>query len=675
MQRLSIDFPPEFFVPTGSSVSSKSATRVCHRAPPRACLNYTLFGYSVARHELRVGLFRGWALGLAGIAGGDRLGKHGRTLPDQTTHQFVRYDTVLRRDDPQGLRTLLLGDSFTQLGQLGSKRPLWRCSIRDELLASTRPHHVSVAGIPRHGHRALHRRRLCQWKQNRFPAVQAGPFTLNGVPLVSGAGDVQLVVRDAFGQQQTLVQPFYASRRLLRGGLDEFQVSAGAFGENYGLDSFDYGSGVGAGYWRRGVNDQFTIEARGEGDANVYAGGLTGDFAVGLLGTLTAGGALSNGSAGSGNLWIAGYEYFGRPFNFAARSFWASRNFRAVGDENLPVVQRQSFVSAGVNFGAVGSLGLAWAAQYYRALPSIDTVALTYTATVVPRVFLTLSISRSYSVIDQTSAFATLNFVLGGRTSAGLEATTTRSDRYTSSYGAWSVQQTLPTDEGFAYRLRSTSNNQLDGGVGYTWRYGTYLLEASRYQGESAARATASGGLGFINGYTFASRPVTESFGLVQVGDIEGVRVFHDGNPVGRTDADGRIVLQRMTPYVANRVTIDDRDLPIDVSISTRELNVAPQFRSGALINYDARRRRSVILEVLGPDGRHLPAGTEVSLADGTRRFTVGEEGEVFIPDMPALAQFIARRRDGLCGFEVRFETAPPEFLAKLGPYQCQRQK
>jgi len=673
MQRLSIDFPPEFFVPTDLQFQ---ANRQPGLSPSTAAgvLNYTLFGYSSRGTSYGSGFFDA---GLSGSLGSLVATASANTAApaEQTTHQFVRYDTVFRHDDPQGLRTLLLGDSFTRTGswgrsvRFGGVQYGTNFSLQPDLITYPLQAFPGTAVVPSTVDVFVNGSRIASQQ------VQAGPFTLNGVPLVSGAGDVQLVVRDAFGQQQTLVQPFYASRRLLRGGLDEFQVSAGAFRENYGLDSFDYGSGVGAGYWRRGVNDQFTIEARGEGDANVYAGGLTGDFAVGLLGTLTAGAALSNGSAGFGNLWIAGYEYFGRAFNFAARSFWASRNFRGVGDENLPVLQRQSFVSAGVNFGAAGSLGLAWAAQYYRALPSIDTVALTYTATVVPRVFLTLSISRSYSVIEQTSAFATLNFVLGGRTSAGLEATTTRGDRYSSSYAAWSVQQTLPTDEGFAYRLRSTSNSQLDGGVGYTWRYGTYLLEASRYQGESAARATASGGLGFINGYTFASRPVTESFGLVQVGDIEGVRVFHDGNPVGKTDADGRIVLQRMTPYVANRVTIDDRDLPIDVSISTREQNVAPQFRSGALINYDARRRRSVILEVQGPDGRHLPAGTELSLYDDTRQFTVGEEGEVFVPDMPSRAQFIARRRDGLCSFEVKFETAPPEFLAKLGPYQCQRQK
>ena len=99
--------------------------------------------------------------------------------------------------------------------------------------------------------------------------VPPGPFTVNDVPLVSGAGDVQLVVRDPFGQQQVITQPFYASRRLLRGGLDEFQWSLGATRENYGLASFDYGSPLASGYLRSGISDRLTVETRFEADEDV----------------------------------------------------------------------------------------------------------------------------------------------------------------------------------------------------------------------------------------------------------------------------------------------------------------------------------------------------------------------------------------------------------------------
>lgn len=670
MQRLLVELPPSLFTPTDLRFDSGAHARLSPIVPA-GVFNYTLFGYTSQQTSYASGFFEA---GVSGAPGSLIATASANTAAPagQTTHRVVRYDTVFRRDDPQGLKTLQLGDSFTQPGSWGRSVRFGgvqfgtNFSLQPDLITYPLQGFSGTAVVPSTVDVFVNGSRIAA------QPVDPGPFTLNNVPLVSGAGDVQLVVRDAFGQQQVLTQPFYASRRLLRSGLNEFQVGAGAIRENYGLDSFDYGDAMAWGYLRHGFSDRFTFEVRAEGDPDVRSGGVTGDFALGLQGTVTLGGAASEGRAGSGWLGVAGYEYLGRRFNFAARSFWASKNFRAIGDNGLPVVQRQSFVSAGTNFGAAGSIGLAWASQHYRVLPSIDTVALTYTVTVVPNTFVTMSVSRSYSTIDQTSAFATVNFALGGRTSAGVEASSTRGGNdYSSSYVGWSVQQTLPTDQGLGYRLRATTQEQVDAGVAYTWPYGTYTLEASSYQGENAARASASGGLGVIGGYAFASRPVTESFGLVQVGDVEGVRVFHDGNPIGRTDSDGRIIISRMTPYVANRITIDERDLPIDVAIRHREQHAVPQFRSGAFVNYDARRRISVTVEVQGPDGRHLPAGTEVVMAGSTQRFLVGDNGEFFVPELPVPTRFAVEGRPGRCSFEVRLDAPPTEALAKLGPYQC----
>ena len=668
-QRLLVELPPQMFA--ASELQFPAGARpVLSPVVPAGVFNYTLFGYTSKASSYGSGFFEA---GISGAPGSLIATASANTAAPagETTQQFVRFDTTYRRDDPSGLRTLLVGDSFTQPGswgrsiRFGGVQYGTNFSLQPDLITYPLQGFSGTAVVPSTVDVFVNGSRIAA------QPVESGPFTLNNVPLVSGAGDVQLVIRDAFGQQQVITQPFYANRRLLREGLEDFQFSAGAMRENYGLDSFDYGEAMGWGYWRRGLSDRFTLEVRGEGDPNVRAGGLTGDLALGLAGTATLGAALSEGRAGSGWLGLAGYEYIGRRFNFAARSYWASQDFRSTGDQNLPVVQRQTFVAAGTNLGTAGSVGLAWASQRYRMLPSIDTVALTYTATVVPNVFVTMSVSRSYSVIDQTSAFATVNFALGGRTSAGLEGSSTRGGGNTSSYAGWSVQQTLPTDQGFGYRLRATTQEQVDAGLAYTWSYGTYALEASSYKGENAARATATGGLGFINGYTFASRPVTESFGLVQVGDIEGVRVFHEGNPIGRTDSDGKIVINRMTPYVANRITIEERDLPMEVSIRSREQRAAPQFRSGTLIDYEARRRVNVSVEVLGPDGRPLPTGTEVALVDSALRFIVGDNGEMFVPDMPSFARFVARLRDRDCGFEVRLAAAPTEAFSTLGPYQC----
>lgn len=668
-QRLLLDLPPVLFSETDLRFASAG-----NLAPsplvPAALLNYTLFGYSSRVSNYASGFFEAGASGSPGslIA---TFSANTAAPAGQTTHSIVRYDTTFRHDNPQDLRTLILGDSFTQSGawgrsvRFGGLQYGTNFVLQPNLITYPLQGFNGTAVVPSTVDVFVNGSRIAT------QPVQAGPFTVNDVPLVSGAGDVRLVVRDAFGQQQVISQPFYASRRLLRKGLSEFQVNLGATRENYGLASFDYGNALGSAYWRGGLSDGFTLETRAEGDADVRAAGVTGDFALGLFGTVTAGAVASSGKAGSGNEWIAGYEYLGRHLNFAVRSFWASPDFRTLGDDGLVVIRRRSYASAGANLGPAGSVGVAWATQQYRTLPKLDTASVTYTATVSPRAFLTVALSRTRSVVDQTSAYATLTIALDGRTSVTAEASGSDNAANSTSYAAWSVQQVLPTDEGFGYRVRATTQQQVDAGVGYTWQHGTYLLEASTYQDTSAVRGTATGGIGYVAGRAFTSRPVTASFGVVQVGEIEGVRVYHEGNPVGRTDQDGKVVLHRMTPYVANRITIDERDLPVDVAIRSRELRVVPAYRSGLLASYAARKRVSAILEVQGTDGKHLPAGTEVAMQDSPLRFVVGDGGEMFVPDLPPRARFIVERRSGSCTFEVDMPSPPIEVMPKLGPFVC----
>lgn len=670
-QRLLLNLPPTLFersdIQFGASGGAPLST-----APLAGFLNYTLFAYTSSGTSYGSGFFE---LGASGNLGSliNTASVNTVAPADQPTNRIVRFDTAWRRDDRDGLRTLNVGDAFTQAGAWGRSVRFGGLQIGTNF--QLQPNLITYPLQPFSGTAVVPSTVDVFVNGSRIASqpVPSGPFTVNDVPLVSGAGDVQLVVRDPFGQQQVITQPFYASRRLLRGGLDEFQLSLGATRENYGLSSFDYGSPLASGYWRRGISDRLTVEGRFEADDDVRAAGATADFSAGLLGIFTAGGAISGGQAGTGQLWIAGYEYQGRGFNFGARSIWASSQFRLVGDPLSLVLQRQSQASAGLTLGPMGSIGIAWAAQRYRDAPALDTAALSYSVTLLRRTFFTISIARSYGSFAQTSAFATLSIPLDSRTSLAGEASTTSSGGNRSSYVGAAVQRALPTDEGMGYRVRATSKEQFDASVGYTWPFGVYTVEASSFEGSTAARATASGGFGVIAGRAFASRAITDSFGLVRVRDLQGIRVFHEGNPVGRTDDSGHVVLPRLTPYLANRITIDERDLPIDVAIRDREMRIVPQFRSGALAEYDARRQASAILEVQLADGSHLPAGSEVQLAGSSQRYIVGHDGEIFVPDLLASSRFVAELASGRCSFDVESAAPKNEKLPKLGPFTCRR--
>ena len=135
--------------------------------------------------------------------------------------------------------------------------------------------------------------------------VPSGPFTISNLPTMTGAGELNLVVRDAFGQQRVVTQPFYIAPQLLRPGLTEFSIGAGAERLDYGIKTLDYGGAYASGWARHGINEVLTGELRGEADEHVTAAGGGADVLVGNIGVLSAGVAASQSDRGNGTKYLA----------------------------------------------------------------------------------------------------------------------------------------------------------------------------------------------------------------------------------------------------------------------------------------------------------------------------------------------------------------------------------
>ena len=82
---------------------------------------------------------------------------------------------------------------------------------------------------------------------------------------------------------------------------------------------------------------------------------------------------------------------------------------------------------------------------------------------------------------------------------------------------AVSIQHDLPPGAGFGYRMQATQGGPRQAELDYQNRYGTYGVEAAQAQGQTAERVSASGGIGYIDGHTFFSRAINDSFGLVRL--------------------------------------------------------------------------------------------------------------------------------------------------------------
>lgn len=150
------------------------------------------------------------------------------------------------------------------------------------------------------------------------------------VPVVTGPGQVTLVVRNALGREQVITTAFYASSRLLKQGLNDYSFSVGKLRENYGLDSSDYGYFAATGLFRHGFTPHFTGEVHGEFSNTVR------DVSLGATFADTYTGVVSHSALGSGVLGRFGLQRQWRNFSLGGNVQLASPRFTELGYIGLP---------------------------------------------------------------------------------------------------------------------------------------------------------------------------------------------------------------------------------------------------------------------------------------------------------------------------------------------------
>jgi outer membrane usher protein len=130
----------------------------------------------------------------------------------------VRLDTSFRYSDPQRMITYGAGDTIN--GGLAWTRPVRIGGLQAQSNFLLRPDLVTIP-LPSMGGSAAVPSTVDVYINNMktfSQEVPAGPFGVSNIPLLSGAGNAELVIRDSAGHETKSTLPFYASSSLLYRG-------------------------------------------------------------------------------------------------------------------------------------------------------------------------------------------------------------------------------------------------------------------------------------------------------------------------------------------------------------------------------------------------------------------------------------------------------------------------
>ncbi len=120
--------------------------------------------------------------------------------------------------------------------------------------------------------------------------LQPGVFTLHDIPNPIGTGNTQVVVQNAFGQQQVFSSSYDIAGSALAPGVNDYAATAGAVRSQSG-SSISYGQPALSGFWRHGWLSWLTPLVRIEADRDVLSGGGGFTTAIGRSGLTLEGSA------------------------------------------------------------------------------------------------------------------------------------------------------------------------------------------------------------------------------------------------------------------------------------------------------------------------------------------------------------------------------------------------
>lgn len=618
-------------------------------------------GGDIATGAFELGAFNRWGVGTTTFLA------QGLEIEEQ----LVRLNSTWRYDWPAELRTLSLGDTFSRTGTWGRAVLFggfqWGTNFgtQPDFITFPLPQFIGETALP--ASIEVYANDLRQLQEQ----VQPGPFTIRDIPVVTGANELQIVVRDVLGRKQVISQPFYVDLDLLNDGLHDYTYEAGVIRENFSLESNDYGRAFFAGMHRLGLTDRLTGEARLEVLRDQQAAGVSATAsAAPWLGTVNGSVAGSHADAGEGALGAIGVNRQGRRFDYGLQTTWTTKDFRQLGRfPGEPAPRQTTLISAGMRLFARSSISVSHVEVESRARDDIRFINASYSMSLFRGAALNVFASRDLDLRD-TFIGMTLSTALASRTSASVS----HMRDHSSHDNQIQIQRNLPRGTGFGYRLLAEdahgAPDARQAEVAASTEYGVYRAETARLGNTTGYRLNAAGGGAVLGGNVFLSRRVDDSFGVVQVGDYENVRVYHENQEIARTNRNGAVFIPDMRSFDENQIRIEQADLPLDAQIEGLGSTAVPGFRQGALVSFDVHAANAALIEILQENGEPVPAGAAVGIIGAEERFPVARRGEAWVTGLARENQLVANWNGRYCTFEVTLpENAGP--LPRVGPVIC----
>lgn len=651
------------------------------RVSPGALFNYDIYGSRIGDGGMQLAVWNELrAFGDAGHVSIDGVAQRQFTGAAGGRSGYLRYDTYWANQSEDNALRWTVGDVVTDAlawsssVRIGGVQLARDFSLRPDIVTYPLPSFAGQAAVPTTVDMFIN------GYKTSSNDLQPGPYSLSNMPFINGAGEAVIVTTDAVGRQVITALPFYVSSSLLKPGLYDYSVGAGALRRAYGVKNADYGPPIASGSYRRGITDRLTLESHGEGAQNLALGGVGGLLRMGRAGVVNGSWTRSRFTGAGGEQFGLGYQYNNRVASVGMQHTWRSSQFAnlALYDGGARYLPHSAWTSsrasaqynAGVALNRYGSLGAAMIDIRDRGGNRTRLWNLSWSRNLWgdASLFVTAGIDRQQR--DYTGALS-LILPFGSRSSVsvGLER-----DRPGGVAQRLTVSRAMPSDGGFSwdasYARQQKEKEYRQATLDWRNRY----LDASGgfygVGGGDTQWADISGALVMMDGQLLAANQLNNAFVLVKTGYPE-VLVRYENQPAGATGPSGYLLIPNVTAHYPAKYDIDILNIPADLTAPTVEQRFSVPRQSGYLLHFPIEPLRAASVILHDGQGRPLPVGTRL-LRDGRPDDYVGWEGMAWLENVSADSRMTAITPEGRrCATRLRLPDGGPRALQTYGPLAC----
>lgn len=601
----------------------------------------------------------------------DEQSQTSQQLQQRQISNYTRFESAIQWDDEQALRTTAIGDvinatpNWGRSIRMGGVRFARNYELSPNLITYPLPEFYGESALP--GSLSL----LINDQLRLRESITSGPFLIDAMPYISGAGTAQVITTDTQGQQTKRDVNFYISSELLIPGMLDYDATLGYAREDFGLASDQYGSRpVFSGSLRYGLTPRLTPQVmlqQGDG-LNLAGAGLS--FLAGNLGVVELSHSYSDYQQTSGSQTGIAYNYSNSVLGVNGRYLKRRGDYYDLGNlEHSAQQNDEAQLAFSVQRRSLGTFSLGYFRISEREQPPVSLITFSWSKYF--RSGLSLFLSSNHRLNSRGSDAITLAISLPlGASDSQLSAAAVRDTN-----SEWSQQiQTMrvaPYAGGLGWNIGADNSSNHQAFAVANWRGQQCDLAAGYYKAadEQQYSAELSGALITMDGDIYASRTVTDAFALVDTGQKD-IPVMVGNKLIGTTDNHGKLLVPDLYSYLENHLSIDPLELPANVTMGSVEQNLMPRRRGGIHVKFPISFAPSAIVSIYSAPNEPIPAGAQLQTADGSQEYLAGWNGEIYVEvlDKPITLYWA----EGQCQVTVTPAKDNTQALPKLGPFYCQ---